>query len=253
MPKNLVEPARNRRLTALRRIIQIGMLTVLGQWSYYGIFRCPFPVPYVSCTNCPVIACPGASSTFFWGTWLAIPLSVIVFGRAFCGWACPGGLVAQLTGMLAPIKIRAKNMFNSVTPYGKYLGLAAGLYLWLVLENPRWMVPIRVGEFWNSLMLSFEHADTLWLVRTFFVLAFVVLGFGLANAWCRYACPTGGLLEVLKRFSWFRVYKTEACNDCNKCLTVCEMGTRPSEENCTNCGDCLKSCPVQAIAVGRKR
>ncbi|HNU71145.1 MAG TPA: 4Fe-4S binding protein [Thermodesulfobacteriota bacterium] len=253
MPKNLIEPAKSSRLTVLRRIIQLGMLTLLGQWSYYGIFRCPFPVPYVSCTNCPVIACPGASATFFWGTWLAIPLSVIVFGRAFCGWACPGGLVVQLTGMLAPFKVRVKNMVNAVAPSGKYLGLMAGLYLWLVLENPRWMVPIRVGEFWNSLTLSFEHAGTLWLVRTFLVFAFVVLGFGLANVWCRYACPTGGLLEVLKRFSWFRVYKTEACNDCNKCLAVCEMGTRPAEVNCTNCGDCLKSCPVQAIAVGRKR
>lgn len=253
MSKTLTEPAKNRRLTALRRIIQIGMLTLLGQWSYYGIFRCPFPVPYVSCTNCPVIACPGVSTALFWGTWLAIPLSALVFGRAFCGWACPGGLVAQLTGKLAPLKLRAKKVFNAVAPYGMYLGLMAALYLWLVLENPRWMMPIRVGEFWNSLVLSFEHAGTFWLMRTLFVLAFIVIGFGLANAWCRYACPAGGLLEILKRFSWFRLYKTQACNDCNRCLAVCEMGTRPLEANCTNCGDCLKSCPVQAIAVGRKR
>jgi ferredoxin-type protein NapH len=31
------------------------------------------------------------------------------------------------------------------------------------------------------------------------------------------------------------------------------MGTRPDEMNCTNCGDCLKSCPVNAIKIGRKQ
>ena len=35
-------------LTALRRLSQAVLLGTLGQWSFYGIFRCPFLVPYVS-------------------------------------------------------------------------------------------------------------------------------------------------------------------------------------------------------------
>jgi ferredoxin-type protein NapH len=79
-----------------------------------------------------------------------------------------------------------------------------------------------------------------------------VLGLVVANAWCRFACPSGGLLELFKGISIFKFYKTSDCNDCNRCLQLCELGTRPAEVNCTNCGDCLDACPQDAIRFGRK-
>ena len=245
--------AKKWSLTAVRRIIQIGMLTILGQWAFYGIFRCPFPVPYLSCINCPVITCHGRILNMFWGFWLLLLVSVILFGRMFCGWACPGGLLNQIIGLISFFKLRARNTLNIIVPWGKYPALVIVLYLWLMMDNPRWIVPIRVGEFWNSLVLSFEHANTYWLIRTFFVIGVVVAGFGLANAWCRFVCPTGGILEIVKKLSLFKVYKTEACNDCNECLKICEMGARPDENNCTTCIDCLHACPEDAIKVGRRK
>lgn len=253
MSDNTAETVISTRLTWIRRAVQTGMLAVLGQWSFYGIFRCPFPVPFVDCRVCPVITCWGRITSLFWGFWFLLPITVILFGRAFCGWLCPGGFVNQLIGKVALFKVRILNRFTRFAPLGLMAGLAAALFLWLYLGNPRWMVPIRVGEFRNSVLLSFEHATPYWLVRTFVVLGLVAAGLILANLWCRFACPTGGLLEILKRISLFRVFKTSICNDCNDCLKVCEMGTRPDEANCTNCGDCLKSCPVDAIKFGRKR
>ncbi|HPQ43330.1 MAG TPA: 4Fe-4S binding protein [Syntrophales bacterium] len=243
-----------RLLTMWRRLSQIGMLTILGQWSLYGIVRCPFPVPFVECATCPVISCWGRISTLFWGFWLLLPLSVLLFGRAFCGWICPGGLVNQLIGKLSFSKMRVRNTFNRVAPWGLLLGAAVTMVLLVVLNNPRWNIPVRTtGGFWESIALTFQHANISWLTRTFAVLFFVIAGLGISNLWCRYLCPTGGVLELLKRFSWFKIYKTGACNDCEKCLSVCEMGTRPDEVNCTNCGDCLKSCPVNAIKIGKMR
>lgn len=253
MPDNSQTRIMSSPLTWLRRAIQAGMLFVLGQWSFYGIFRCPYPVPFVDCQVCPVITCWGRITTLFWGFWLFIPLSVILFGRAFCGWLCPGGLVNQLIGKASFFKLRVRNGLTKMAPFGLLVGLAVALLLWLGLGNPRWMVPIRIGEFWSAIGLSFEHASTFWLVRTFVVLGLVAAGLAVANLWCRFVCPTGGLLEWIKRVALFRVYKTSACNDCDNCLKICEMGTRPDEANCTNCGDCLKSCPVNAIKLGRKR
>src|SRR5512138_3848353 len=86
------EKSRTSLLMWWRRIAQTMSLAILGQWSFYGIFRCPFLVPYVSCQNCPVITCHGRLFTMFWGFWLLLPVSVLLVGRAFCGWACPGGL-----------------------------------------------------------------------------------------------------------------------------------------------------------------
>jgi len=233
-----------------RRMIQTVFLAILGQWSFYGIFRCPFIVPYVSCQNCPVITCHGRLFTMFWGFWLLVPISALIFGRAFCGWACPGGLVTQLLSNLAPVKLRIRNMFTRVAPHLKYPALAFALYVWLLWGQPRENVPIRVGEFFSSIALTFEHANPEWLVRTFLVLGFVALSLLLANAWCRFICPAGGLLEVFRPISLFRIYKTEKCDDCNTCLKICEMGTRPSELNCTNCCDCRSVCPQGAIKIG---
>ncbi|MCB2185608.1 MAG: 4Fe-4S binding protein [Deltaproteobacteria bacterium] len=224
------------------------MLGVLGQWSFYGIFRCPFVVPFVSCESCPVLTCHGRIFTLFWGFWLGLPLLTLVFGRAFCAWACPGGLVNQLLGKVSWGKL---NVQPSRAVWGLFLGLAAALAIWLGLGQPRMAIPIRVGEFFTSVGLTFEHANLWWLVRTGVVLGLVALGLVAANLWCRMACPTGGALELLQRFSLFRVYKTSRCNDCNQCRRVCAMATRPAEANCTNCADCLDSCPVGAIKVGR--
>ncbi len=240
-------------LTKARRIVQVGMLAVLGQWSFYGIFRCPFLVPFVNCQVCPVITCWGRITSYFWGFWLLLPLSVILVGRAFCGWLCPGGFVNQMIGKLSFSKLRIRNRFLKYAPLGMGIGIVVVLILWLGLHNPRSMVPIRVGEFWSSIRLSFEHATPYWLIRTFVVLAMVAAGLLVANLWCRFACPTGGLLELFKGFAWFRVFKTSTCNNCDACLRICEMGTRPDEANCTNCGDCLKTCPVDAIKFGRKK
>ena len=246
---------KKNKLTLFRRATQTVMLVILGQWSFYGIFRCPFPVPYVGCLNCPVIACQGRILLLFWGAWLLLPISALFFGRVFCAWFCPGGFINQLIGKVSFLKGKAKNIVSAIAPWGKYVGLIFVLYLWLVLDNPRWMVPVRVGEFWNSIILSFQHAGKLWLIRTFFVILFVVAGLLLANAWCRYACPFGGLLELLKRFSLFKMFikNPSSCKTCNLCLQTCEMVTRPDEINCTNCGDCIETCPDHSIVFGRKR
>ncbi len=239
-------------LPPIRRIIQLVMLAVLGQWAFYGIFRCPFLVPFVGCRVCPVITCWGRITAYFWTFWLALPLSVMFAGRAFCGWLCPGGFVNQMLGKLSFAKLRVDNRFVRLAPYGLAIGLLVAAFLWIGLQNPRAMVPIRVGEFWNSIRLSFEHASLAWLVRTFVVLGLVAAGLLVANLWCRFACPTGGLLELFKGAAFFRVFKTDACTNCDACRRVCEMGARPDETNCTNCGDCLHSCPVDAIKFGRK-
>jgi len=242
-----------RAFTVWRRLSQLVSVAVIGQWSFYGIFRCPFVVPYVSCQNCPVITCHGRLFTMFWGFWLLLPVSVLLFGRAFCGWACPGGLVNQLLAKVAPFKLRLRNGLTKAAPYLLLVAPLVAVYFWLIVGQAREAVPIRVGGFFESVQLTFEHANLIWLVRTCVVLGLLALGLLVANLWCRFVCPTGGVLEWLKPFSLFKVYKTSRCNDCDKCLKVCAMGTRPAEANCTNCCDCLGSCPQDAIKVGRRQ
>jgi len=238
------------RMKWIRRISQTAMLFVIGEFGFYGIFRCPFAVPYVSCVNCPVVQCPGRWMVYPF--WIALGMSVIFFGRAFCGWACPGGLISELLSGISNIGKKIKRSVDAKMHLIKYLVLITCLFIWLSSSNPRWAIPIRTGEFWASVSLTFQHADNLWLVRTLSILGLMVLGGILGSLWCRYLCPTGGALEGLRRFGFFQMRKTVECNDCGLCLKECKMNTQPESHNCINCGDCLKSCPSDAIYFGRK-
>ena len=234
-----------------RRITQGAFLIFLGEFAFYGIFRCPFAIPYVSCGNCPVIQCPGRKLWF--GFWIILPVSAIIFGRFFCGWACPGGLVSELLGKVSLVRGKMRGALEKILSSGKYLMVAASLVVLFFLNNPRWAIPIRFGDFFSSVKLTFEHADSLWLTRTLFILSGLALAILIPGFWCRYLCPTGGILEAFRKFSLFKYFMTKDCDYCDKCREVCDLETRPSEANCTNCGACDTICPVDAIKVGWKR
>jgi ferredoxin-type protein NapH len=228
-----------------RRVSQLGFLLVLGEFSFCGIFRCPFAVPYVSCGNCPVLQCPGRD---LWiPVWIGLLVSGLAFGRAFCGWGCPGGLVSELLGKLALMRGKSGKFLEAVSKYPVAL---VSLFVLFLLNNPRWAIPIRTGDFINSVYLTFEHADRIWLLRTGFILGGLSLALIIPHFWCRYLCPTGGLLELLGRISLCKYFKTFQCNDCDRCRKACFAETRPGEVNCTNCGDCKPVCPVNAIKLG---
>jgi polyferredoxin len=232
-----------------RRLVQLVSLGLIGEWSFYGIFRCPFAVPYIGCGNCPVIQCPGRS-LWMW-SWILIGLSALFFGRVFCGWVCPGGLVSEVLSLGAFLKHKIKGIVSMVLGYGKYLALGVSLYLFFAMNNPRWAIPIRTGEFFKSVALTFEHADPIWIYKTVFVLAALGLSLLIPMLWCRFLCPTGGAIELLSRLSLFRFSMNDRCTQCDQCRNRCMMETRPSEPNCTQCGDCLDSCKPKAIVWKR--
>lgn len=229
-----------------RRLSQLFFLAIIGEWSFYGIFRCPFAVPYLGCGQCPVIQCPGRS-LWLWG-WVAILTSGLLFGRAFCGWACPGGLVAELLTAISLFRVRVQSSIARNAAHLKLATLLASLYAFFMLNNPRWAIPIRTGEFLTSVSLTFEHANQLWLYKTFFILAIFFLGgIIIPRIWCRFLCPTGGLLSLCNRFALVRVKVNGACNGCGNCRPTCPMDTTPREANCINCGECLTTCQQEAV------
>jgi len=237
-------------LNIKRKISQIVFLFILGEFSFYGIFRCPFAVPYTECGSCPVIQCPGKK--LWLSFWIILPISLLLFGRGFCSWACPGGLFSDLLSKVSLFKGKIKGKADKILSSIRYLVLLASITFIFLLNNPRWAIPIRTGEFYNSIKLTFEHANTFWLIRT----VCIIIGFSLVliipHFWCRYLCPTGGLLEALKKISIFKYITTDQCNQCDKCRKVCSVETRPGEINCTNCGDCSNSCTVNAITLKKR-
>jgi len=99
-----------------RRLSQIIFLVILGEYSFYGIFRCPFAVPYTQCGSCPVIQCPGKK---LWaGFWVLLPITLLLFGRGFCSWACPGGLFSDIVSKISLFKRKIKGNAEKISNYG---------------------------------------------------------------------------------------------------------------------------------------
>ena len=234
-------------LNIKRKISQIIFLFILGEFSFYGIFRCPFAVPYTECGSCPVIQCPGKK--LWLGFWILLPISVLLFGRGFCSWTCPGGLFSDLISKISLLKNKTKGTADKALSYLKYIVLLPCIAYIFLLNNPRWAIPIRTGDFFNSIKLTFEHADTFWIARTIFIIGGFSLILLIPHFWCRYLCPTGGLLEMFKKISFIKYIMTDKCIPCNTCQKDCAIETLPSKTNCTNCGDCSDSCPVDAITL----
>lgn len=244
MPKS--QPSVLTRLWP-RRVIQAVSFFMLAEFSYYGIFRCPFAVPYVSCANCPVVQCPGRK---LWYIVLGgIAVSALFFGRAFCGYACPVGTISDFFSTITIAKRKIAPVIKSIAQKGKYIAAIGAAYLFFAMQNPRWAVPIRTSEFINSTMLTFEHANLLWLSRTAIVVGAIALGLVIPYFFCRFLCPTGGVLELFNRFSLFKYTMASSCTDCGKCDRTCKQDTRPAQANCTNCGACKDVCPVEAISI----
>ena len=230
-----------------RRVIQAVSFYMLAEFSYYGIFRCPFAVPYVSCANCPIVQCPGRKLWYI--VLVGIAVSALFFGRAFCGYACPVGTLNDFFSTIAIAKRKIAPAITRIAQKGKYIAAIGAAYLFFAMQNPRWAVPIRTGEFINSTMLTFEHANMLWLSRTVIVVGAIALGLVIPYFFCRFLCPTGGVLELLSRISLFKYTMASSCTDCGKCDRSCKQGIRPAQANCTNCGACKDVCPVEAISI----
>jgi polyferredoxin len=224
-------------------------MVILGEFAFYGIFRCPFAVPYVGCESCPVIQCPGRK--IWLSVWIGILGSAILFGRAFCGYACPAGTFSDILAKFKLVKIKISRSLDKYLSFGKYIVLAASLIYLFLLSNPRWAIPIRTGEFFQSVDLTFQHADNLWIFRTIIISVLIILSLVIPNIWCRYFCATGGILELFNKISIFKIRKSKECNFCNICKKSCSMDTLPQEQNCTNCGECVDDCSKDLIHLNK--
>lgn len=248
---------RTRKLIApVRQVVQLGALVVTGEWLFIGALRCPYGVPFMSCTHCPIRVCPG--------TWLQpwvigiIAVSALAAGRVFCGWACPMGAVQDLLGRipkLRAVRLPRSGRADRVLKALKYVMLVVAVVGFYAL-NKRFAIPVRGHGDWSldAVRVSWLTYDTFSQVRVLLIVGGVVFALAVTRAWCRYLCPLGALLTLGNRISLFRLRRDKVlCSGCNKYPRECRTCATPGTVDCVLCGDCIEGCPRSAIAfvVGR--
>lgn len=248
-------------ITLWRRLSQFAFFFVTGEWLAVGWLRCPFGVPFVSCQSCVLADCPGKYLQLpFLGI---IGLSSLLFGRAFCGWACPMGLVEDALGRLPKPSRRFRQWFakaDRVLKWAKWPILV--IVVWAVFAH-NYQADHRPYEYVTRTpsVFNVQAVQIAWGLgggpyRARFVVLAVALVGGLVvtRLWCRYLCPLGALISVFNKLSVFALHRDKrTCTDCGLYPDQCSEYTVPGTTDCVMCGECVQGCPTHSIKFGTRR
>lgn len=205
---------------------------------------------------------------------MAIIAVSFVFGKAFCSWICPVGLLSELIGdfgekiekKLFKKKIKLPAIFDYPLRGIKYLLLFFLVYV-IFFNMTAFSLRVFLDSPYNVLSdvkMFYFFAD----ISKFSLIVISVL-FGLSvlirNFWCRYLCPYGALLGVFSLLSPNKIKRNEiSCIDCSLCAKACPSNIKVDKVNhvvsdeCSTCMSCVDACPVKdtlqlTSIAGRKK
>lgn len=202
----------------------------------------------------------------------------LLFGRVFCGYACPMGTFFDLFAPLAKVlKIDQKIFRKLKSAPLAILAVVLTVSLFtvnilmifdpIVLITRTFAVTIfpainyavmkmatglqsseSLSIFLDKAILKLsgilvfpserEFNSVQWITLLFIFL--VSLNALGKRFWCRYLCPLGGLLGLIGRIPLYRRKVDEAkCKNCLKCVKVCEMDAVTTKGSSTDAASCL--------------
>lgn len=179
----------------------------------------------------------------------------VVFGRSWCAWACPIGLLQDLFSRIrSSIKISHYNLsenLKQVAVFIKWFFLLSLISISIGIGLPHFFLktyqydlilpfcqicpgkqlfPFLTGKF--NEMLVVDDVTNLTLVMSYLAIAsfvfYLITTAFIRRLWCR-ICPMGFLLGLLNRISF--------------------LSLRKEGKRCTKCGICLRCCPAQVNEV----
>lgn len=194
-------------------------------------------------------------------------VATVLFGRFYCSWLCPLGVIQECVGYLNPRNGKISDIKNlryiiTVMAFGL---LAGGWAFGFKLVDPFTRTGSIVSTF-TILLPKILTGDVDYLHWTMLIagivsfIVIIVFGTWKNRFFCNAICPVGTFLGLLAKFSYFKIGFTSSCVGCGKCETVCQMGCmntkerRVDSERCILCLNCFSVCRSDGISyLGKSR
>ncbi len=172
-------------------------------------------------------------------------LGSAILGRAFCGWVCPVGLVADISGRFS-LKLTDHRL--GFVQYGLLAAVLLSAFITMDLLSVA--DPLVIFQRSVFLLLTLSGVPVL-------LLAIAAGSMLVPRLWCR-ICPAGGLLGAVSVVSPFGRRRSSGCTSCMQCRNACPMGAISSDNvwdatACIKCLDCERVCPESAISFSPSR
>ena len=180
-------------------------------------------------------------------------LTVAVFGRVFCGFACPLGALQELA---SKFKFKSSEKAQKDIKYSidipqnianatrwVFFGIILVLSIFFTIPLLQIVNPF-LGFGIISPFASFLLIPSIFLGGVFLASLFTY------RPWCRLFCPFGAFGSLVGRFSKGKYKRTEDCTDCGICEDICpthQAAEGHNKSECYYCNRCVDACPNDAI------
>lgn len=222
-----------------------------------------------------LLSAHAAAKAFFFS---AITIIItILFGRVFCGWACPLGTLNNLAGSIRrkqpvgmyenwyrvkyylliavlasalftlqpvgivdPLSLLIRSFSISVFPFFNYA--VRSVFDTIYNANPFGLAVVTEPVYTGLKKTVLTFVQTMYNQSVFInTLFFIILGLNFIEKrfWCKYLCPLGAFLGILSRFSFLKRSVSENCASCGVCATSCQGNARPDVKEHWRGSECL--------------
>ncbi len=212
-----------------------------------------------------------------------IALFTVIYGRVFCGWACPQTIFMEMLfrrieywidgdasyqKALAKAPMDANKLFKRVLKYSLFFLLS------FIIANTFFSYVIGVDELFKIIREPLSAHIAGFIAITIFTGVFFFVYSWFREQVCLIVCPYGRMQGVLldkdsvvvaydyvrgedrHKFKKNEVRTGGDCIDCNLCVKVCPTGIdirNGTQLECTNCTACIDACDHMMESVGLQK